>query len=377
MKVLRVLLVAVLAITLVVGTSGCKSTTPDETSVEPMKIAWIYPGPHNDGGYSQAHDNGRLYVQENVSDVETAYSELVSDDMAEKVCRDYASQGYKLIFATSFGMMKGMMAAAKDFPDVTFMHASGYPLPTDLPNMGIYFGRLEQPDYLAGLVAGKMTKTNYIGFVLPFSIPECIREVNSFTTGVREVNSKAEVHVIYTNSWVDPVKEKAAAEAHLAAGADIIASGCDTPASLEAAYKAGKYGVGYDMDAAAAAVATDPAFAKSVLTSRVWNWGPYYKQVVEEVKAGTWKQGDYWGGMTDGIVDLAPMSEVVPQAVKDLVEARKQEILQGTFDPFMGPQYDQAGTLRIPAGQTLNDQEQRDLQWFVKGVVGDIPKGGS
>ena len=377
MKVLRVLLVAVLAITLVVGTSGCKNTTPDETSVKPMKIAWLYPGPHNDGGYSQAHDNGRLYVQENVPDVETAYSELVSDDMAEKVCRDYASQGYKLIFATSFGMMKGMMAAAKDFPDVTFMHASGYPLPTDLPNMGIYFGRLEQPDYLAGLVAGKMTKTNYIGFVLPFSIPECIREVNSFTTGVREVNSKAEVHVIYTNSWVDPVKEKAAAEAHLAAGADIIASGCDTPAALEAAYKAGKYGVGYDMDAAAAAAATDPAFAKSVLTSRVWNWGPYYKQVTEQVKAGTWKQSDYWGGMTDGIVDLAPMSEVVPQAVKDLVETRKQEILQGTFDPFMGPQYDQAGTLRIPAGQTLNDQEQRDLQWFVKGVVGDIPKGGS
>lgn len=377
MRFVRSLLIAVLVMTLVLGSTGCKKTDPEVKPIETMKIAWIYPGPHNDGGYSQAHDNGRLYVQQNVPDVETAYSELVSDDMAEKVCRDYASQGYKLIFATSFGMMKGMMAAAADFPDVTFMHASGYPLPTTLPNMGIYFGRMEQPDYLAGLVAGKMTKTNYIGFVLPFSIPECIREVNSFTVGVREVNPKAEVHVIYTNNWVDPVKEKAAAEAHLAAGADVIASGCDTPSALEAAFNAGKYGIGYDMDAAAAAVASNPAFAKSVLTSRIWNWGPFYKQTTEEVKAGTWKQNDYWGGMLDGIVDLAPISEVVPQAVKDLVTQRTQDILDGTYDPFTGPQYDQAGTLRIPAGTTLNDEEQRNLQWFVKGVVGDIPKGGS
>ena len=156
--------------------------------------------------------------------------------------------GYKLIFGTSFGFMDAMVNTAKDNPTVKFMHASGY---KRSDNLGTYFGRMEQPDYLSGLVAGKMTKTNKIGFVLPFSIPECIREVDSFTVGLREVNPKATVTVVYTNSWFDPAKEGDSAKSLLNQGCDIIVSGVDSPAPLDEAFKAGKYGIGYDMDMAA------------------------------------------------------------------------------------------------------------------------------
>ncbi len=387
MKFLKRSLVLLLAIVFVVSTVGCGKTatttpstpstatpsTPSTATTKKLKVAFVYTGPHNDGGYSQAHEDGRLYLQKNDPNVETAYMESVAEgSAAEKVFRDYASQGYDLIFGTSFGFMNAIANTAKDNPKITFMHCSGY---TRSTNLGTYFGRMEQPDYLAGLIAGKMTKTNKIGFVLPFSTPECIREVDSFTVGLRETNPKATATVVYTNSWYDPAKEGDSAKSLLNKGCDIIASGCDSPAPLDAAYKAGKYSIGYDEDMAAGM--KDAAEKKSVLTSRIWHWGPYYLKVAQSVENGTWKSGDYWGGMADGIVDLAAISSAVPQSVTDYVNTRKQLIISGKYTPFDGPMVNQAGKVIVPKGQTMSDKDQINLQWFVQGVIGSIPKSGS
>ena len=373
MKFLKVSLIALLTIAFVVGSTGCKTVVTPPPPAEKLKVAFVYVGPHNDGGYSQAHEDGRLYLQQNDPNVDTTYAESIPEgSQAEKTFRDYASAGYDLIFGTSFGFMDPMVNAAKDNPTVKFMHASGY---KRSDNLGTYFGRMEQPDYLSGLVAGKMTKTNKIGFVLPFSIPECIREVDSFTVGLREVNPKATVTVVYTNSWFDPVKEGDTAKSLLNKGCDVIVSDCNSPAALDAAYQAGKYGIGYDEGGATRA--KDPAEAKSILTSLVWNWGPYYLKVVQSVENGTWKSGDYWGGMADGIVALAPFSSAVPQAVIDYVNTRKQLILDGKYTPFDGPMVNQAGKVIVPKGTTMSDADQLNLQWFVQGVIGAIPKSGS
>jgi basic membrane protein A len=364
LKVLTVLLLAIFVSSVFVG---CSSQQPSQTQ-QKIKVAFIYVGPHNDGGWSQAQDTGRLYLQSQMPNVETTYSENVPEGaQCETVLRNYCNQGYKIIFTTSFGYMDPTYNVAKDYPNVIFMHCSGYKTSA---NMGTYFGRMYQPDYLSGIVAGKMTKTNYIGFVAPFSTPEVVREIDAFTIGAREVNSKVEVHVVWTNSWFDPVAETSAADTFLANGADIIASGVDDPAPLKEAEKAGKYGIGYDSDMSSSA-------PTAVLTSRVWDWGPYFVSVVKAVENGTWTNEQYWGQMSTGIVDLAPFGPMVPQDVRQLVDQRKTEIVQGVYDPFNGPIYDQSGKLMVKQGEQLSDADKLNIQWFVQGVVGTIPKSGS
>jgi len=374
MKFLRVSLIALLAIAFVVGSTGCKTaTTTPPPAAKKLKVAFVYPSPHNDGGWSQAEEAGRLYLQQNDPNVETIYSESVPEgSQAEKTFRDYASAGYDLIFGASFGYMDAMVNAAKDNPTVKFMHSAGY---KRSDNLGTYFGRIEQSFYLSGLIAGKMTKTNKIGFVLPFSISQCIRQADCLTVGVREVNPKATVIVVYTNVWFDPIKEGDSAKALLNQGCDVIVTGSDTPAPLDAAFKAGKYGIGYETDMAASM--KTPEEAKSVLTSPIWNWGPYYLKVAKSVEDGTWKSGDYWGGMSDGIVDIAPVSSAVPQSVIDYVNTRKQLIVDSKYTPFDGPMINQKGVTVVPAGTTMSDADQLNLQWFVQGVIGEIPKSGS
>ena len=378
-RIIKLFVVVLLVVSLVGVFVGCKpsqpANKPEEKTEQPankpeekIKAAFVYVGPKNDGGWTQAHDEGRQYLENHLSYVETAYSESVPEGApAEKVIRDYCSKGYKVIFTTSFGYMKPTISVAKDYPNVFFEHCSGY---MTAKNVGTYFGRMYQPDYLAGLVAGKMTKSNYIGFVAPFSTPEVVREIDAFTIGAREVNPNVEVHVVWTNSWFDPTKEGQVADTFLANGADIIASGVDSPAALKEAEKAGKYGVGYDRDMSSAA-------PKAVLVSRVWHWGVFYVKVLKEVHNGTWKSEQYWGGMKDGIVDLAPFGPMVPDDVKQYVNKRKQDILNGKFDPFQGPIYDQDGNLRVKEGEELSDADKLNIQWFVKGVIGTIPKSGS
>jgi basic membrane protein A len=349
----------VLAVLLVFGFSYASNADNGK-----IKAAFLLVGPHNDGGWSQSHNDGRIYLEKHLPYVETAYSETVPEGApCEKIIRDYIHKGYKVIFGTSFGFMDSMYNVAKDYPDVIFEHCSGY---KTRKNMGTYFGRMYQADYLSGLVAGMMTKSNYIGFVAPFPIPEVIREINSFTIGAREVNPKVEVHVIWTNSWFNPVKERSAANTFVANKADIIASGCDSPASLEGAKKAHVYAIGYDRD-------NVDKFPNTILTSRVWHWGVFYTKALKEIKNGTWTSKPYWGGLKDGVMGLGKFGNKVPQKVKDYVLKRQKEIIDGKFKVFAGPIYDNKGKLRVKKGQELKDQEKLSMQWFVKGVVGTIP----
>ncbi len=348
---------------LVVGTPGLMPTAQAQEGK--LKVAFVYVAPIGDMGWTWSHEQGRQALVKELGDkVEASYIENVPEGPeAERVIRDYAQKGYKLIFTTSFGYMDPTANVAAEFPDVYFEHCSGYKTG---PNLGNYFGRMEQPRFLSGLVAGKMTKTNKIGYVAAFPIPEVVRGINSFTLGVRTANPQATVHVVWTNTWFGPPQEREAAEALLADGADVIAQHQDTTEPQKAAAEKGAFGIGYDSD-------MRQTVGDSVLTSPIWNWGPYYISRVKAVLDGTWKPDQYWGGMKDGIVDLAPLSPKVPADVKDLVEQYKTKILNGEFNVFAGPINGQGGKLAIPKGAAVTDAQQLTMDWFVEGVVGQAP----
>lgn len=334
---------------------------------EPIKAAWIYVGPINDGGWTTAHDNGRKYVEEQLGDtVETTYKENVPEGPeVAQVIDDLVADGNSIIFATSFGFGDAMQAASEEYPDVAFEWATGI-APTD--NMGIYYGAGEQANYLAGMAAGEATESNIIGFVAPFPIPEVIRHINAYALGAQSVNPDAVVKVIWVNSWFDPTNERQAADSLISSGADVIASGGDSPAPGEAAKAAGIAWTGYDSDQSA-------NFPDEWLTAAIYNWGPYYLQQVEAAAAGTWAPGAYYGDIADGFVDIAPFGTRVTQAAQDAITAKRQAIVDGSFDIFAGPISDQAGTVRVPEGEAMSFGDQMTVDWFVAGVDGS-PTGG-
>ncbi|MGE5403373.1 MAG: BMP family ABC transporter substrate-binding protein, partial [Candidatus Saccharibacteria bacterium] len=297
--------------------------------------------------------------------VKTMYEEKVPEGAdAERVMTQMAEKGCKVIFTTSFGYMDSTVNVAKKYPDVVFMHCSGYKRSA---NLGTYFGRDYQARYLTGIVAGKMTKSNKIGYVAAYPIPEVVRCIDAFTLGVRKVNPKAQINVVWTNTWYDPAKEKSAALSLIDQGCDLISQNQDSYASQQAAQERGVYAVGCDSDMGKFA-------PKATLTSAIFNWKEYYVSVVESVKNKTWKSGDFWGGIKDGVVDVTPMASMVPADVKALVDAERAKIVDGSFDVFVGPIKDQTGKVRIPAGQTMSDADKLTVDWFVEGVQGTIPK---
>jgi basic membrane protein A len=337
-------------------------------SGEPLKVAFVYVGPVGDLGWTYAHDQGRKAIEEKFPNVETTYQENVPENPAdaERVIRQFAQDGNKIIVTTSFGYMDPTINVAKDFPDTVFIHISGY---KTAPNVGTAFGKIEEPRYVAGQLAGLMTKTNQLGYVAAFPIPEVIRGINAFTLGVREVNPDATVKVVWTNTWYDPAKERAAAEALLDGGADVIAQHQDTAGPQQAAEAAGAYGVGYDAD-------MSPLAPKAVLTSPIWHWGVYYSQLVQAVMDGTWESNQYWGGWEDGIVDLAPIADFVPDDIRSQIEAEEKRFESGDetiFTIFTGPLKDQSGAVKVPEGTTMTGEEILGMNWFVEGVQGDIP----
>ncbi len=338
---------------------------PAAAPAEPLKVAFIYVAPIGDLGWTWAHDQGRLYLKEQLGDkVETAFVESVPEGPdAERVIRDFAQKGFDLIITTSFGYMDPTLTVAQEFPDTHFVHVSGF---KTAPNMSTVFGRMYQPRYLSGLVAGSMTKSNIIGYVAAFPIPEVIRGINAFTLGVREANPDAEVRVVWTNTWFGPPEEKEAAEALLDQGADVIAQHQDTTEPQKAAADRGALSIGYDSDMRA-------FVGDTVLTSPVWNWGPAYLMFAEQVMNGTWETQQFWGGMDTGVVDLAPFSPMVPEDVVGLVEEKKQAILDGATDVFCGPLVGQNGVEFLAEGQCMTDEQMLGMDWFVDGVVGDAP----
>jgi basic membrane protein A len=282
------------------------------------------------------------------------------------VIRQFAQDGYDVIFTTSFGYMDPTINVAKDFPDTTFIHISGF---KTAENVGTGFGKIEEPRFVSGQLAGAMTESNQIGYVAAFPIPEIIRGINAFTLGVREANPEATVRVVWTNTWFDPAKERAAAEALLDGGVDVIAQHQDSAGPQQAAEDRGLYGIGYNADMA-------PLAPDAVITSAIWNWGPYYIDIVESVMDGTWKSEQYWGGWQDGIVDLAPIAEFVPEEIRTTAEeeiARFKSGEETIYTIFTGPIADQTGEIRVPEGQSMTDEELLSMNWFVEGVQGDIP----
>lgn len=325
-----------------------------------LKVGFIYISPVGDAGYSYAHDQGRLAVEE-MENVTTSYVESVPEGPdSGRVALNMARKNFDVIFGTSFGYMDPMLKVAKKFPKTKFMHCSGY---KTSKNMGNYFGRMYQARYLTGVVAGAMSKTNTLGYVAAMPIPEVIRGINAFTLGAQSVNPEIVVRVVWTNTWYDPAIEKEAAKSLLDVGADVIAQHQDSPGPQEAAQEKGAYSVGYNTDMSAFA-------PKSHLTSPIWNWGPFYKKVVEAVQDGSWRPEAVWLGMDDQVVDIAPFGEMVPQEVKDKVNTLKQQVVDGKLHVFAGPIADQEDNVIIPEGKVATDEEMLSMGWFVKGVVG-------
>lgn len=325
-----------------------------------LQVGFVYVSPVGDAGWSYAHDKGRLFIDQ-MEGVTTAYVESVPEGPdSERVMLNMARKNYDLIFATSFGYMDPMLKVAKKFPKVVFMHCSGF---KKSENMGNYFGRMYQARYLSGIVAGAMTKANTLGYVAAFPIPEVIRGINAFTLGAQSVNPDVQVRVVWTKTWYDPATEKEAAKSLLDVGADVIAQHQDSPGPQEAAQEKGVYSIGYNSDMSAFA-------PKAHLCAPVWNWGPFYAQMVEAVRAGQWESQAYWYGLENGIVDLSPMSAMVPADVQSKVMAEKEAIKAGSQKVFTGPIKDQAGQVKIAAGKSGSDEELLGMNWFVQGVIG-------
>ncbi len=335
---------------------------------EPLKAAWVYVGPVGDAGWTFAHDLGRKAVEAKFGDkVKTTFAEKIPEGAdAERVIRDLASQGNKIIFATSFGYMEPMLKVAKDFPDVKFEHATGY---KTAENMRVYDARFYQDSYLAGMIAGKMTKSNTLGFVGSFPIPEVLRNINAYTLGAQSVNPKVKTKVVWVNTWFDPPKESEAAQALINGGADVLLQNTDSTAVLQTAEKAGKYAFGWDSDMSAFA-------PKAHLASAIVDWSNYYTKSIDEVMNKTWKGATVtrWG-VEEGQNDLVKMADVVPAEVKTMVTDVKAKMKAGTFDPFTGPITDNTGKERLAKDAKSDDDWKGKVDFYVKGVEGKIPSG--
>jgi basic membrane protein A len=360
---LGILLLTVLALVFASAGSGAHKTTP-------FKVAWIYVGPHNDGGWSQAHDQGRLYVQKKLgSAVQTTYKENIAvGTQFDQTVASLVAQGYNMIFATSYGMVTAQVAAK--YPTVKFEQATGTLVNK---NVSEYFGRAEDTIFLSGMAAGAAAKCNTIGYVVAYPIPEVIRHANAFALGAQLTHPGVKVRLVWTNSWFDPGKEKRAAQSlHTASGACVLGQNVDSPATGQYGESVGVPWVGYDSNAMHFA-------PKSWLTASVYDWGLYYLKRVKAAMAGTWKPGFYYGTINDGFTKLAPYGPSVSAKTKALIAKYRAKLEKGTFYEFTGPLYDQKGKLRVKKGVRMQvlkggTNSLYGMNWLVKGVIGS-PKG--
>jgi basic membrane protein A and related proteins len=360
-KVLAALALAVGVAAIAAGTVAAKV----DGQAQAFKAAWIYVGPHNDGGWSQAHDKGRLAVQKALgSRVQTTFKENVPEGpQVSQVIDSLVRDGNKIIFATSFGFQRAMLEAAKKYPNVYFEMATGT---ATAKNLAEYFGASEDPIYLSGMAAGAVTKKGVIGYIVPFAIPEVIRHANAFALGVQAMRPNAKVRLVWTNSWFDPAKEKKAAQSLVAAGADVLGQNVDSPSAGQFAESKKIPWVGYNSDARKFA-------PTSWLTAAVYNWGVYYVPRVRAAMNGTWKTGFYYGTMKDRFTDITPFGPRVTKAVRARIMKKRADIIAGRFHVFNGPIYDQAGKLRIKKGQrprVLGANSLYTMDWLVKGIIG-------
>jgi len=331
----------------------------------PASVCFVYVSPVGDAGWTYQHDYGRRAMEKALAGrVTTKYVESVAEGAdAERVIRELAQGGCRAVFATSFGYMNSMEKVARQFPDVIFMHATGY---KSGPNLGTYNARFYEGRYLAGVVAAKMTKSNVLGYVAAFPIPEVLQGINAFARGARSVNPKAEVRVIWVNAWYDPGKDREAANTLIAQGADVVTHHTDSTATVQAAEEKGKYAIAYHSDMSRYG-------PKAQLTASTHDWADYYTKTVGDILDGRWKTSSVWGGMKDGMVKLAPLNPAVPPDVAALVARLEGEIKAGTLHPFAGPVVDQDGKVRVPAGSVMSDEDLGKMDYYVEGVASRVP----
>ncbi len=337
------------------------------TRPEPLKIAFAYVGPVGDAGWTFAHDNGRKAVEAEFGDkVQTTFVESVPEGAdAERVIRDMVGQGNKLVFGTTFGYMDYMLKVAADNKDVKFEHATGYKM---ADNMRTYDSRTYEGAYMAGVVAGKMSKSGTVGVVGSIPIPEVIRNINSFTLGAQSINPKIKTKVVWVNKWFDPPKEGEAAQSLLNQGADVLFQNTDSSAVLQTAEKAGKYAFGWDSDMS--------KFGPGAhLASAVINWAPYYKKATKDALEGTWKSEGVWWGVKEGAIDLVSISDKVPADTKERIEKVKAGLKDGSFAIWKGPILGQDGKELLKKDEVADDKFLHGVNFYVQGVEGKVPTG--
>ncbi|CAM3332440.1 BMP family ABC transporter substrate-binding protein [Polaromonas hydrogenivorans] len=333
---------------------------------EPLKVAFAYVGPVGDGGWTYAHDNGRKAVEKEFGDkIVTSFVEKVPESAdAERVIRDMAGQGNKLIFGTTFGYMEPMLKVANDLKDVKFEHATGY---KTAANMRTYDSRTYEGAYMAGVVAGKMSKTGTLGVVGSVPIPEVVRNINSFTLGAQSVNPAIKTKVVWVNEWFNPPKETEAATALINGGADVLFQNTDSSAVLQTAEKMGKRAFGWDSDMTAYG-------PKAHLASAVINWGPYYVKAVGDALQGKWAGGtSAWWGVKEGAIDLVSIAADVPDDTKKRIDEVKAGLKDGSFSIWKGPIMDNTGKELLAKDVVADDKFLGGLKTYVKGVEGKVP----
>jgi len=332
---------------------------------EPLKVAFAYVGPVGDGGWTFAHDNGRKAVEKEFGDkVVTSFVEKVPESAdAERVIRDMVGQGNQLIFGTTFGYMEPMLKVAADNKGVKFEHATGY---KTADNMRTYDSRTYEGAYMAGVIAGAMTKNNTLGVVGSIPIPEVIRNINSFTLGAQSVNPKIKTKVVWVNEWFNPPKETEAATALINGGADVLMQNTDSSAVLQTAEKMGKRAFGWDSDMTAYG-------PKAHLGSAVINWGPYYVKAVRDALEGKWATGQTWWGVKEGAIDMVSLAADVPDATKQKIDAIRAGLKDGSFVIWKGPIVGQDGKEVLAKGAVADDAFMGGIKFYVKGVEGKVP----
>lgn len=334
-------------------------------AADPFKIGFVYVAPIGDAGWTYQHELGRKALVSALGNaIKTTYVENVPEEGAdaERVIRKLATEGNTLIYATSFGFMNPTVKVANLYPRVKFAHCTGY---KRTANLATYSARFYEGRYLTGIIAGRMTKSNVIGYVAAFPIPEVVQGINAVTLAARSVNPKAQVKVVFVNSWFDPGKERAAADTLISQGADVVMHHTDSTAVVQAGEEKGVWSMGYDSD-------MSKFGPKSHLTAVTMAWDQYYIDKTKAAMADSWLSDDVWGGLQSGMVRLAPLNAAIPDAVRKEVAEAQSKIEAGSLMPFAGPVKDQTGATKIAAGKSLADGDILGMNWFAEGVQGKL-----
>lgn len=360
---MRKILVAVLALVLTLSMGSVAFADFAPVNKEDLKVGVVYIGDVSDKGYTYAHHQGILAMQEalGLTDDQIIIKRNVTEDAAcETALRELVEQGCQVIFGCSFGYMDYMAELAEEYPEVIFSHCSGYK--SNETNFNNYFGRIYEARYLAGIAAGLKTETNHLGYVAAMSLPEVNYSMDAYFMGAKSVNPDVTMTVKYTNTWYDPTLERQAADALLDLGCDVIAQHQDTAMPVIAAEEKGVWACGYNADM------TEDA-PKAHLVAPIWNWGVYYTEAVQQVIDGTWKPENVLLGMKEGLCALSPISENCAEGTEEKIAEVQEQILSGEFGVFEGPITDNEGNVQVAEGVTLTPEEILQVNWLCEGIT--------